>query len=282
MECYKCHIKFISKQRLESHLNRSIPCDRVKQCNRCLKIFMTNRNLEKHLNKTIPCDMVEEPNVVEYQCEYCSRNFSFKSSMTRHQRLYCESKNQYDRAIEQVRTQIAFMIASNVLNNNPTNNDNTNNSNNTNEVSNNTVNSFGKENTDYITKEMLMNLIQKYAANLHLLHITLSELIHYNNEHSENKNVKMQNIRDKRVKIMTINGEKFHNADYIVPRMINKNDRLIKKNIHESENGYSKNYYKEQQKLMSGMKLFQRYIPDPTNPYLKLRKLYDNLFLNHK
>ena len=136
----------------------------------------------------------------------------------------------------------------NNVNNSESNNENSNANNNENNSNNSNiidVNRFGKENVEFISKDMLMDLIKKYASNLHLLHITLTEWIYFNNEHLENKNIKMQNIRDKRLKIMTKNGEKYYNADSVVPRIIIRNDRLIKKHIPENENAYAKNYYKE-------------------------------------
>ena len=80
---------------------------------------------------------------------------------------------------------------------------NSNNSNNTNS-NNNTIiiNNYGDENTKYITKEFIVNLLANKPFK------AIPEMIkhtHFNKEHPENQNIKITNKKEPYVKIMKDN-----------------------------------------------------------------------------
>ena len=80
----------------------------------------------------------------------------------------------------------------------------TNNTTNNNNITNNfIINAFGKEDLDIVSIENKMESIQKNYDGVPYIF----EMLHCNPEHPENQNIKIKNIREKLVNIMTDNGK---------------------------------------------------------------------------
>ena len=58
-KCEKCLAVFTTKQNLNKHINKKIPCDSIIQCENCLVIFKTRQILNNHINKKNKCIKVE-------------------------------------------------------------------------------------------------------------------------------------------------------------------------------------------------------------------------------
>ena len=65
------------------------------ECSKCGATFSDNAHLMRHKSRKTPCDpiMAATPPGTEYQCRYCGRPFSTKTSMYRHIRQSCKIAN---------------------------------------------------------------------------------------------------------------------------------------------------------------------------------------------
>ena len=90
-KCTKCNKIFSQKSNFDAHNNRKIPCDYKNDHNNDNKNLNHNESLmnlnesqmnhnNKHLTNTIYC------------CNYCSKQFTLKTNLTRHLKLYCNEK----------------------------------------------------------------------------------------------------------------------------------------------------------------------------------------------
>ena len=59
MQCVKCDKVFKTKQNLNLHLDKKIPCDRKLECKNCKKVFKTNQKLNNHINNITKCEKVD-------------------------------------------------------------------------------------------------------------------------------------------------------------------------------------------------------------------------------
>lgn len=157
--------------------------------------------LENHKNRKTKCfegGHIEKSK--SFKCNYCDKCFSHKSGKYRHQ-LKCdlrfkEDENK-DKIIQELKSKLEELESkqAQTINNNTTNNNTINNNitNNDNRVTNITINAFGNENYDYIDFKELMN------DNITLMN--LIEQIHFNQDHPENWNVCINNMRSKYAEI---------------------------------------------------------------------------------
>ena len=81
MQCVKCDKVFKTKQNLNLHLDKKIPCDRKLECKNCKKVFKTNQKLNNHINNITKCEKVDpeiELELVKNELyEYKKLNFRY-------------------------------------------------------------------------------------------------------------------------------------------------------------------------------------------------------------
>jgi hypothetical protein len=96
--CEKCKNVFISSERLDTHMARTTPCDKIFKCDKCDKIFGTNFNLKRHINRIKSCDISKEvsEDKDKFPCSYCNKSYKHASSLTKHMKT-CAEKKQQDR-----------------------------------------------------------------------------------------------------------------------------------------------------------------------------------------
>ena len=115
------------------------------------------------------------------------------------------------------------------------------------------VNSFGKENLDYVTGEYIENLIQ--AGPVKSIP-KLLEYIHFNPEHKENHNIKIPNKRGNLAQIFNGIEWEYRDKKQTIENMSDRAFTLINKHYIEGSNNYMdnfKNQYDDRSK-----KLFKR------------------------
>jgi len=132
-----------------------------------------------------------------FKCKKCEKQFLKKNSYYRHMKHYCknlqcvldinelyEEKLAQTKIIDELKKENEVLLKSKnmtIQNNSITNN-------------NITINAFGKENLNYISKEYIHGLIREgpYGSIRKLI-----KYIHFNPDHKENHNIKIPNKRDK-------------------------------------------------------------------------------------
>ena len=93
--CKKCDRKFGTFQKLERHMNRKIPCDRVLKYERCNKVFTQMCHLKKHQGRKTPCEPIQGNVAVKSdtnECVYCHKIFKSKYNVKAHYNI-CRIKD---------------------------------------------------------------------------------------------------------------------------------------------------------------------------------------------
>lgn len=157
--CERCGFETEYKCSLIKHLERK------KSCNSSLS-NISREDLIKKLKE-------KKRNDVTYDCRFCSAQFNHYANCQRHQQT-CKEKND---EIMQLRLEIKELKNSINITNNITNNVQV------------TINNYGNENKDYLSKDFLMSCIKRKNNGM----LELIKTIHFNKDHAENHNVRIAN-----------------------------------------------------------------------------------------
>ena len=134
-----------------------------------------------------------------FKCDFCDLYFSTKPHKRRHELHYCKTNpsikdtkiKQLEKEKKKLEKQITKMLdKACTINNNTTNNTTNNTNNTTNNII--LVNNYGKENTDYLTVDTLTKLLNRPFDSIQ----DLIKMLHFNDEHPENHNVKITNKKE--------------------------------------------------------------------------------------
>lgn len=193
--------------------------------------FQKHCKSAKHLINSID-------HTVGFDCEYCGKKYQYKQSMKFHQKKCKEylktvstqtnsnsdlstlDKNQLIERIyqlekdakmqklenenESLKQKLKIAELEKKTTNNTTNNiDNSSTNNTTNNITNITINAFGYENDDYITKKFLVECVKDGYDGVP----NLIKKLHNEPDHPENHNIKITDRRLKEIKVMGENGE---------------------------------------------------------------------------
>ena len=153
-------------------------------------------------------------NSVRFLCSNCLMTFSRKNNLIRHQMKYCKniikpenkinletsSKEDLVNVIESMSNKMGT-INSNNTSNNQSHNTITDNKIQQNISNNIVINNFGDEKTEHITSAFLDSLICAPFSSIP----KLTNKIHFDSEHSDNKNIKITNRKDRFAKVFKNN-----------------------------------------------------------------------------
>ena len=229
-ECHRCHKKFDWQYLLDKHLARKFPCknrkdenssdkdenssdkdenssdkdenssDKVEnssiKCRFCCKLYSSEKykNIHEETCKLkddhVRClEMklnIDFEAVSPQHCRFCNTTFS-KANIARHL-IRCKAKQDYKEKLEK---QIEYSKPVATTTNNITNNIDDHSTNITQYI---TVNPFGKENMEYITKAVILKLCNKANFRNEIIP-RLVKQVHCNPEHPENHNLLITNLR---------------------------------------------------------------------------------------
>jgi hypothetical protein len=136
-----------------------------------------------------------------YDCKYCKKQFKYFQNRWRHEKI-CKHKNseiiEKDKNKDIIEKNNNTSIQTqNIITKNG--NNNTNNGTINNETINNiTINNYGNEDKSYISENFMLNIISKIIKNDDNIIEAMPNLIkniHFNQNHKDNNNIKINNIR---------------------------------------------------------------------------------------
>ena len=207
-------------------------------------------------------------------CEFCNKIFTRSTGLKKHLKICESSKTDCDK-IEEMQKEIEKLKkqlenSNNTTNNNITNNNyNTTNNNNSTNMTVININNFGEENTQYITKDYILALLEKpFQAIPELIKYT-----HFNKDHPENHNIKITNKKAPFVKVLKNNKwELMDKKDTICDLIDKKHSQL---NVIDIKNNVEPHIYNR-------IELFnQKYINDDKDIVNKLYKDSELILLNN-
>ena len=217
------------------------------KCERCGHNSTTKGNLLQHLNKKTECpakyssttrsdlinSLVRVSNKEKiHECEYCHNKFSTPQGKSQHKKI-CpnhpnkELKRRVDEMEEIIKTLKDELEKKNTIQNNHI--ETINNTNNIN--INIQLNSFGQENTSYLTPEFLTYCIMNPKKGIS----SLIENIHYNKDYPENHNLRCKSWKDNVF-------EKYVDTRWTMCDASNTLDELIKKGYRILESHFAQQY----------------------------------------
>ncbi len=272
-KCNRCGFFTIYKNNFRSHLNRKNICkpllsdttiyDIKQQYNIENKLNESKMNpTESYLN---PFESKMNPNesknkLTKFECIYCNKFYSTNSNLHKHLKICKEKKTSNEQnkitllekdkeelieTVEKLIIECSTMkeIIKNTNSNNTINSNNSNNinSNNTNNTI--IINNYGDEDTKYITKEYIVNLLANKPFK------AIPEMIkhtHFNKDHPENQNIKITNKKEPYVKIMKDNKWLYQDRKNTITDLIDKqhikiSDESVEKKIEKNCNITQKN-----------------------------------------
>jgi len=260
-ECQRCGYNTTLRGNIKHHLNRKNICKPVLSY---ISIYDMKSIYDLNLNKKPQNDPYNpkiknnEPKNDPFMCSYCNKIFNRNWHLSRHLSSCKVKKKELNKQKNEINllklqqkkleetVERLLIECSNKSNNNTINTNNSNNSNNTN--SNNTnntiiINNYGDEDTKYITKEFIVNLLANKPFK------AIPEMIkhtHFNKEHPENQNIKITNKKEPYVKIMKDNKWEYQDRKNTITDLIDKqhikmNDEKIEKKIEKHCTNTQKN-----------------------------------------
>jgi hypothetical protein len=227
------------------------------KCIYCLKQFSTTKILKRHDEIcSMKDDYIRSLEIKLYievkscdsnVCRFCNVK---QTKMARHLHR-CKAKQEYREKLEKQLEEKLARVVPNTINNTTNNNTTTTNSHNTN---NNitqyiTVNPFGKENMEYITREVILKLCAKANFRNEIIP-RLVKQVHCNPEHPENHNLLITNLRASHGTVF--DGENYiaeTSKDIIDKVMDTVTDRLTDAYTMENEDGKFNKYERAITKL---------------------------------
>ena len=315
--CKRCNRIFKSKNGLKYHIKKNV-CGKNNLNYNLNKNINDNHNkiVEYNKNNTIRNKNDNENNNdnfncnSKYYCKFCNKTYKHSSSFYRHKSSGICNKRQNELVLFNERKDDDFFKEFQQFTNNNYNSvsskdrnintkiniegDNnkimyTNVVNNNNfHINNVIVNSYGQENTKYITSKVIKEIIHRFAPENVIPKVI--EYKNFNHTHPENHNIVMTNIKEKRIKAKIGNQMRSVDRDQLYQYSINKTDRFIKEKLDEIDSSELKS--RDQNSIYQYKIFFNKLIKDiekyktgsykRKNEYMKQKKLLDNIIITFR
>ena len=222
--CERCGYSTTIKCNMKSHLSRKKMCPEIYSNKDVLsledteihkKVYNVNPNV-KNVNPNVNPNV----NIVTYKCRFCSKTFKYRQSRYRHELKYCLKDmdtitiKEHNKKIGELKKQVEDLLIKNTtINNNKT----------LNVQQNITINSYGKENLDYLTNNYLTGLIYKPFDSVQCLLKT----IHFNPKHPENHNIKISNKKQKYANVYNSGNWEFKKKKDVIENIVDNGYNII-------------------------------------------------------
>ena len=169
------------------------------KCKFCNKIYSTNSHMNRHLKKCSTIDLSDNTKVINYINELEKENKQIKKKLRK--------------VVEKL---IDNCCVTNINNNS---NNNTINMQQQNII----INSYGKENLDYLTKNYLTGLVYKPFDSVQ----SLLKTIHFNPKHPENHNIKISNKKEKYANVYNSGNWEFKSKKEVIENIVDNGYNIM-------------------------------------------------------
>jgi hypothetical protein len=176
-------------------------------CSVCSKTYKSKHGYSNHL--LLKRCKIQDCSV---ECNYCNKIFSNKYNKRTHEVKCLQiSNNAKIKILEEKVEKLQLMSSSNptqIVNNNTTNNNNGT-------INNIIINSFGSEDTSYITNKQILKALKMCKE----FPLEMIKITHFNKDKPENHNIYKPNFKDKYVKYFNDNIWKIGDAKRIMTEL---------------------------------------------------------------
>ena len=204
-------------------LNSEISTINSLKCNYCNKLFTRKDNLLRHSKKC----KIHLNSSQSFKNETFSSNENETFSAVEVEELLNKEREKTSYIIKELKSQIEVLLKNQGSNNTHTTNYNI------------MVNSFGKENLDYISKDYINNIIN----NGPLSSIpTLLKYIHFNPEHKENHNVKISNKKLNYAQIFNGINWEYRDKNMTIENMSDRAYQILNNHYVSGTSNYMDNF----------------------------------------
>jgi len=245
-------------------------------CNICKKMYSSNSSLWNHRTKkhkvilavnsqpitakiTAICKsntIITEDNIKLFNCRYCEKQYKHQQSRFKHE-LKCYEKNQLipiqnnNNQLKQIQNTSIQTQNIGTINNGTINNGTINNTI--------VINNFNNDNINYISDEFMKRVLDRLSKNdddsLKGAIPHLVENIKFNDNHKENNNVQITNIKSKVAKKYIENKWKYVKKDQMLKEMHNKAFEILQLWVQENKELLTK-------KMLDGLRDYKNVNPD--------------------
>lgn len=221
-------------------------------CDRCGYDSEHKQNLLRHLRNKTPCEplvsdrstqsILEELtkknyNDVTYDCEHCQKKFNNRSSMYRHVK---NCKHKID-IIEKLTTEMEALkkeLQEVKKNTSSVNTQNIENQTTTNYSFH--INNYGNETLDHLPNDFLTSCFM--FKNI----LSLMENIHFDPDCPQNKNIKLQSLKHKLVKVYQDDKWIAKPADHVLDELVNKGQTILRRHYRNNREEVEEEMSKEE------------------------------------
>ena len=204
------------------HETASSNCDKISdthvKCKSCEQILI-KKNFTRHISRC--------KGVPKNTCIYCKRVFNFVSNQCKHQKVCKLNPVNMEIKVEPNEGASSSNIATQIVNNyyvNTVNNNTVNNNNNltvnNNNLTNITFTSFGRENLEHLTSQVM---IDPRINNIRKCYRDTVDLSHFNADHPENHTIRKTNLKSNLIEFRTHQNKWEYESDKAGFRKIRKN-----------------------------------------------------------
>lgn len=245
--CDVCQITFKSKKTLSKHLKtqKHLSCtdkDVKKYTCSCGKWYTHKKSLYNHQKVCTYDNSIQEVSIQNDEPEVHSTPIEkqledLKSTIEEERHRHEEERRRYHEEMDELRKQVEMLMEKST--GNITNNNSNSNNNNTHIETQNIilVNSFGNENTDYLTDQIITKLIKNNGPATCIPKII--ESIHFDPEHPENHNIKVTNQKNNYAKVIKENKWVTVNKKRTIENMIETGYVLLEEKYQDNKDSVS-------------------------------------------
>ena len=245
-KCLRCGFESSYKNNFRKHIYRKYTCKpklnkiSILEVRRCFK----NNSLESLSNKITNNKLID--NNKQFVCHNCDKKFSLYKNLWRHQKNNCKNNFTEIQNLKKEITELKIQIKGNIYSN-----------------SNNIIiNNFGSENMNYVTEKMMKRLLKQGSKSIP----KLIKHIHFNPNHPENHNVRINNKKLKFAEIRENNKWKYKHKKAVLDDLVDfgyvtleefksNNESELDDLLRKGFNRLMKKYEKEKNDIVDDVEL---------------------------